>query len=70
MLIASSNKHIYAHIIISIISFKIVAEASLTFAILGFLVRFADAIRRFDSACCTSTDDTDKRVNSFLLGFK
>jgi hypothetical protein len=60
LLISSSNKHICTYNN-KYVSFKIVAGASLTFAILGFLIRFADAIRRFDSACSSSTYDTDKR---------
>jgi hypothetical protein len=52
------------------ISFKIVAAPSLTFAILGSFVRFADAIRRVDSACSsTSTDDTDKRSEFIRFWF-
>ena len=62
LLIAPSNKHICAYNN-KCISFKVVAEPSLTFAVLVFFffVRFADAIRKFDSACSTSTDNTDKR---------
>ena len=60
LLIAPSNKHICIYNN-KCISFKIVAETSLTFTILGFFARFADAITKFDSACSTSTDDTDKR---------